>query len=188
MVNIFSFFTGRNKSKRTSWAGGVTAQPDVSHSSAVSSSNAQQSVRRQTTKFLSLRTRSSARLRDTPKDLDGPRRSAESVRRKSSRKTKSIGALPHLELDFGPHIGADLESEGVGQSLGLERFGQPPKLNDEELEVIRAVRLNVEESKSCWDVFGKRLKETGECWSINSADTRLTLRLRHARIDATAAP
>lgn len=76
---------------------------------------------------------------------------------------KSIGALPHLELDLGPKLGTTTEFGEVGPSLGLEGFGQPPKLNDEEVAVIRAVQLNVDEIKSCWETFGKKLKDTGKC-------------------------
>lgn len=163
MVNIFSFFTRKKQSKRASWAGAPSSgQPDLA-ASAVNFENVSPAVKLQTSRFLSLRTRSSARRLESPKDNPpGPRRSSESLRRRA-RRPSSVGPLPRLEVSFGPVGEVDDDVVVIpGPSLGLDDYGQTPQLTPKEIEVIRKVKLSVDEVRACWQLFGKHLKQTGE--------------------------
>lgn len=170
MVNIFSFFTGKKKkSKRSSWTGAPT-QASTAHLASTSSSTyaastpAQQSVKRQTSRFLSLRTRSSSRMIESPEDALRRQSSIGSLRRRASRSVST--ALPKFGFE-DDHGGQEEESLGgqlgvSGATLGLENLVGPPKLKLSEVAVIYAVELSLDEVKACWETFGKALRDTGK--------------------------
>jgi hypothetical protein len=171
MVNIFSFFTGKKKkSKRSSWTATPT-QAGTAHLASTSSSTyaastlAQQSVKRQTSRFLSLRTRSSSKMIESSEDALRRQSSIGSMRRKASRRSVST-ALPKFgfENDNGGPAEESLGGQlGVsGATLGLENLVGPPKLRESEVAVIYAVELSVDEVKACWDTFGNALRDTGK--------------------------
>ena len=166
MVNIFSFFTGKKKSKRSgSWTDGPTASTTAQFvgTSNAAQTPAQQSVKRQTSRFLSLRTRSSSKMIDSSTALHR-QNSIGSLRRKASRRSSIATVLPKFGFEGDGRGNETLGEElGVsGSSLGLENLVGLPKLRDSEVEVIYAVELSVGEVKACWDLFGKALRDTGE--------------------------
>jgi hypothetical protein len=170
MVNIFSFFTGKKKSKRASWSNAPTQTSAalVGASSATSSAStpAQQTVRRQKSRFLSLRTRSSSKMIESPQDALQRQSSIGSLRRKASRRSTLSTTLPKFgfENDEGRIVDDDSGEQmgGSGSTLGLEHLAGPPKLKDAEVAVIYAVQLSIDEVKECWSLFGKALRDTGE--------------------------
>jgi hypothetical protein len=173
MVNIFSFFTGKKKSKRsTSWTDAPTST-NTAHLVATSSgingasTPAQQSVKRQTSRFLSLRTRSSSKMIDSPEDALHRQSSIGSLRRKASRRSTITTTLPKFGFEAEGDDGNGKQSFGKelgvsGSTLGLENLVGLPKLRDSEVDVIYAVELSVQEVRECWDLFGKALRDTGK--------------------------
>ena len=175
MVNIFSFFTGKKKSKRSaSWTDGPTASTTAQlvGTSLGPQTPAQQSVKRQTSRFLSLRSRSSTKMIDSPKALHR-QSSIGSLRRKASRRSSIATVLPKFGFEGEGAAKETLGEElGVsGSSLGLENLVGLPKLRDSEVDVIYAVELSVDEVKACWDLIGKALRDTGKLFGLHGCHT-----------------
>jgi hypothetical protein len=166
MVNIFSFFTGKKKSKRSaSWTDAPTSSTTAQlvGPSTGTSTPAQESVKRQTSRYLSLRTRSSSKMIDSPKSLHR-QSSIGSLRRKASRRSSITAILPKFGFEGDGEGTESLGRElGVsGSTLGLENLVGLPKLRDSEVDVIYAVELSVGEVRACWELFGKALRDTGK--------------------------
>lgn len=182
MVNIFSFFTGKKKSKRsTTWTDPPTSTAHLVGTSSgiyAGSTPAQQSVKRQTSRFLSLRTRSAFKMIDSPQDALHRQSSVGSLRRKSSRRSTFTATLPKFgfEGDGGDKENLTTEFGVSGSTLGLENLVGLPKLRESEVDVIHAVELSVDEVRECWQVFGKALRDAGKLDWANCSQ-RLILRM-----------
>jgi hypothetical protein len=103
------------------------------------------------------------------------------MRRKAARKDSVSTVLPKFGFEEEGKSGEGGESLagqlGIsGSTLGLESLSGPPKLGEEEVAVVDAVELSVDEVKSCWDLFGKALRDTGELGALGGV-SRLTIRL-----------
>jgi len=187
MVNIFSFFTGKKKSKRSgSWTDGPTASTTAQlvGTSNATQTPAQQSVKRQTSRFLSLRTRSSSKMIDSPKALHR-QSSIGSLRRKASRRSSIATVLPKFGFE-GESGGKESLGEELGvsgSSLGLANLVGLPKLRDSEVDLIYAVELSVDEVTACWDLFEKALRATGE---LNRVHDRHTVADRQGAIQSAS--
>lgn len=166
MVHIFSFFTGKKKSKRSaSWTDAPTSTTaQLVGATSGTSTPAQQSVKRQTSRYLSLRTRSPSKMIDSPENVLHRQSSIGSLRRKASRRSTVTTVLPKFGFEGEGEGNQSLGKEmGVaGSTLGLENLVGLPKLRDSEVDVIYAVELSVDEVKACWELFGKALRDTGE--------------------------
>lgn len=195
MVNIFSFFTGKKKSKRsTSWTDAPISTNTAhlvgtSSGTHAASTPAQQSVKRQTSRFLSLRNRSTSKMLDSPQDALHRQSSIGSLRRKASRRNTVSTILPKFgfegDNDVEPSLGKELAVSG--STLGLENLVGLPKLRDSEVDVICAVELSVSEAKECWDLFGRALRDTGEPTSM-VRELKLTTRVRNRWAYASSTP
>ena len=140
-----SFFTGKRKSRR------APSPPAATTSTARGSSPTRN---RPASRFLSLRHRKSTRR---PADIATRRASTETqlVRNRSATKKKGSNRdLPRLALGWE-------EETATSDSLGLEGVGKPPRLTNEEKEVVLAHRWDLSQMTTAIILFGGALKATG---------------------------
>jgi hypothetical protein len=138
---------------------------------------------------LSLRTRSSSRMIDSPQNALHRQSSIGSLRRKASRRSTVTTTLPKFGFEESSEDGV-VESFGKelgvsGSTLGLENLVGLPKLRGSEVDVIYAVAFSVEEVKECWDIFGKALRDTGKLGRADHRDPKLNTRMRYRRPHAS---
>lgn len=177
MVSLLSFFTGKRKSRRA-------PSPPASAPPTANARSSSPARTKPAGRFLSLRQKSTP---GRPADISTRRAGTEvKVQRKRSgaKKKNSNSDLPRLAL------GWEADSTPTA-TLGLEGVGQPPRLTEEEKEVVLNRQWDEPEMISALQVFGKAIKDIGRSkrWAQYPCNViydrrigqELTFRLGHSR-------